>query len=222
LWLKCILAFTVQPTNRNKISKHKPVIRSIWPCDGLSSFNTFFINGVRSYYNLWLCSGQHPGTKRGSAVALKEVDIPEENIYIDKKSGKDFNRPQYKRLLKKIHPGDLLYIKSIDHLGHNCEEIQNQWRAITKDKGVNILVLDMPLLDTRRRKDLLEAFISDLVLQLLSFAEENGQTSSSVRRRELRRQRLGMRGLAGHPDTYQRIFKRPTSDGSKVKSPADW
>jgi DNA invertase Pin-like site-specific DNA recombinase len=110
--------------------------------------------------------------------------VPEKNIYMDKQSGKDFNRPQYKRLLKKIRPGDLLYIKSIDRLGRNYEEIQNQWRVITKDKGVDIVVLDMPLLDTRRGKDLLGTFISDLVLQLLSFVAENERTNIKQRQAE--------------------------------------
>jgi DNA invertase Pin-like site-specific DNA recombinase len=112
------------------------------------------------------------------------VGVPEKNIYMDKQSGKDFNRPQYKRLLKKIRPGDLLYIKSIDRLGRNYEEIQNQWRVITKDKGVDIVVLDMPLLDTRRGKDLLGTFISDLVLQLLSFVAENERTNIKQRQAE--------------------------------------
>ena len=96
-------------------------------------------------------------------IALHEVGVPQKNIYMDKQSGKDFNRPQYKKLLKKIKPGDLLYIKSIDRLGRNYEEIQNQWRIITKEKNADIYVIDMPLLDTRRGKDLLGTFISDLV-----------------------------------------------------------
>ena len=94
-------------------------------------------------------------------IALHEVGVLQKNIYMDKQSGKDFNRPQYKKLLKKIKPGDLLYIKSIDRLGRNYEEIQNQWRIITKEKNADIYVIDMPLLDTRRGKDLLGTFISD-------------------------------------------------------------
>jgi DNA invertase Pin-like site-specific DNA recombinase len=117
-------------------------------------------------------------------IALHEVDVPKKNIYVDKQSGKDFNRPQYKRLLKKLRPGDLLYIKSIDRLGRNYEEIQNQWRVITKEKGCDIVVLDMPLLDTRRGKDLLGTFISDLVLQLLSFVAENERTNIKQRQAE--------------------------------------
>jgi DNA invertase Pin-like site-specific DNA recombinase len=117
-------------------------------------------------------------------IALNEVGVPPKSIYVDKQSGKDFNRPQYKRLLKKLRPGDLLYIKSIDRLGRNYEEIQNQWRIITKDKGCDIVVLDMPLLDTRRGKDLLGTFISDLVLQLLSFVAENERTNIKQRQAE--------------------------------------
>jgi DNA invertase Pin-like site-specific DNA recombinase len=117
-------------------------------------------------------------------IALNEAGVPEKNIYMDKRSGKDFNRPQYKKLLRKIKPGDLLYIKSIDRLGRNYEEIQNQWRIITKDKGCDIYVIDMPLLDTRRGKDLLGTFISDLVLQLLSFVAENERTNIKLRQAE--------------------------------------
>lgn len=117
-------------------------------------------------------------------IALHEVGVPQKNIYMDKQSGKDFNRPQYKKLLKKIKPGDLLYIKSIDRLGRNYEEIQNQWRIITKEKNADIYVIDMPLLDTRRGKDLLGTFISDLVLQLLSFVAENERTNIKQRQAE--------------------------------------
>ena len=117
-------------------------------------------------------------------IALHEVGVPQKNIYMDKQFGKDFNRPQYKKLLKKIKPGDLLYIKSIDRLGRNYEEIQNQWRIITKDKNADIYVIDMPLLDTRRGKDLLGTFISDLVLQLLSFVAENERTNIKQRQAE--------------------------------------
>jgi DNA invertase Pin-like site-specific DNA recombinase len=117
-------------------------------------------------------------------IALNEEGVPSKNVYIDKQSGKDFNRPQYKKLLRKIKTGDLLYIKSIDRLGRNYEEIQSQWRIITKDKGCDIYVIDMPLLDTRRGKDLLGTFISDLVLQLLSFVAENERTNIKQRQAE--------------------------------------
>ena len=114
-------------------------------------------------------------------IALGEMRVPEENIYIDKQSGKDFNRPQYKKLLKKLKRDDLLYIKSIDRLGRNYEEILEQWRVLTKEKGVDIVVLDMPLLDTRRGKDLMGTFLSDIVLQVLSFVAENEHTVTGPR-----------------------------------------
>ena len=117
-------------------------------------------------------------------IALREMSIPEQNIFIDKQSGKDFERPQYKKLVKKLKPDDLLYIKSIDRLGRNYEEIQNQWRVLTKEKQIDIVVLDMPLLDTRRGKDLLGTFLSDIVLQVLSFVAENERTNIRQRQAE--------------------------------------
>lgn len=117
-------------------------------------------------------------------IALHELGLSDKIIYVDKQSGKDFNRPQYQKLLKKLRPGDLLYIKSIDRLGRNYEEIQNQWRVLTKEKGVDICIVDMPILDTRRGKDLLGTFISDLVLQLLSFVAENERTNIKQRQAE--------------------------------------
>ncbi len=117
-------------------------------------------------------------------IALREMSVPEKNIYMDKQSGKDFDRPAYKRLLRKLKKDDLLYIKSIDRLGRNYEEIQNQWRILTKDKGVDICVLDMPLLDTRRGKDLVGTFLSDIVLQVLSFVAENERVNIRQRQAE--------------------------------------
>ena len=105
-------------------------------------------------------------------ISLQEVGVSKRNIFIDKQSGKDFERPQYKRLLKKLKPGDLLYIQSIDRLGRNYVEIQEHWRFLTKEKRIDIAVLDMPLLDTRNGKDLLGTFIADLVLQILSFVAQ--------------------------------------------------
>ena len=102
-------------------------------------------------------------------VALAEKEIPPKNLYVDKQSGKDFQRPQYQKLLRRLRAGDLLYVLSIDRLGRNYEEIQQQWRVLTKDIGIDICVLDMPLLDTRQGKDLMGTFIADLVLQILSF-----------------------------------------------------
>lgn len=117
-------------------------------------------------------------------IALQDVAVPERNIYVDKQSGKDFERPQYKKLLRKMKKDDLLYIKSIDRLGRNYNEIQEQWRILTKDKGVDIVVLDMPLLDTRRGKDLMGTFLSDIVLQVLSFAAENERMNIRQRQAE--------------------------------------
>ena len=114
-------------------------------------------------------------------IALKEVGVELQNIYVDKQSGKDFNRPQYKKMLRKLKKDDLLYIKSIDRLGRNYEEILQQWRILTKEKGVDIVVLDMPLLDTRRGKDLMGTFLSDIVLQVLSFVAENERTNIKQR-----------------------------------------
>ena len=108
-------------------------------------------------------------------IALQELSIPHKNIFIDKQSGKDFNRPSYKRMIRRMRKDDLLYIKSIDRLGRNYEEILEQWRILTKEKGIDIVVLDMPLLDTRRGKDLMGTFLSDIVLQVLSFVAENEQ-----------------------------------------------
>ena len=117
-------------------------------------------------------------------IALREVGVPERNVYIDKQSGKNFNRPQYKKLLRKMKKDDLLYIKSIDRLGRNYVEILEQWRMLTKDKGIDIVVLDMPLLDTRRGKDLMGTFLSDIVLQVLSFVAENERTNIRQRQAE--------------------------------------
>ena len=101
-------------------------------------------------------------------LALAALPVPEENIYMDKQSGKDFERPQYRRLVRRLRRDDLLYVKSIDRLGRNYSEILEQWRMLTKEKGVDIAVLDMPLLDTRRGKDLMGTFLSDIVLQVRS------------------------------------------------------
>ncbi len=117
-------------------------------------------------------------------IALHQVGVADRDIYIDKQSGKDFNRPQYQKLLRKLKASDLLYIKSIDRLGRNYEEIQVQWRILTKEKGVDICVIDMPLLDTRRGKDLVGTFLSDIVLQVLSFVAENERNNIRQRQAE--------------------------------------
>lgn len=115
-------------------------------------------------------------------IAMREVGVSEKNIYMDKQSGKDFKRKQYKRLVRRMKKDDLLYIKSIDRLGRNYEEIIKQWRYLTKEKRIDIIVLDMPLLDTRRGKDLMGTFLSDIVLQVLSFVAENER--SNIRQRQ--------------------------------------
>ncbi len=112
---------------------------------------------------------------------MRSRHILEQNIYIDKQSGKDFNRPQYNKMINRILPGDLIYVLSIDRLGRNYEEILHQWKLITKDKKVDICVIDMPMLDTRRGKDLMGTFIADLVLQILSFVAENERNSIKER-----------------------------------------
>lgn len=117
-------------------------------------------------------------------LAMREIGVPERRIYTDKQSGKDFNRPMYQRLLKRLQPGDLLYIKSIDRLGRDYEEILEQWRHLTKEKKVDICILDMPILDTRRNGDLMGVFIGDVVLQVLSFVAENERRNIRERQRE--------------------------------------
>ena len=115
-------------------------------------------------------------------IALQENGVQSRNIYMDKMSGKDFNRPEYKKLVKKLKAGDTLYVLSIDRLGRNYEDIQSQWRLLTKDIGIDICVIDMPLLDTRNGKDLMGTFIADLVLQILSFVAQNER--ENIRKRQ--------------------------------------
>jgi len=115
-------------------------------------------------------------------IAMQELNIPGSQIFIDKVSGKDFERPEYKRLAEQLKQGDLLYIKSIDRLGRNYDEIQSQWRILTKEKGIDLAVLEMPLLDTRINKDLMGTFIADVVLQILSFVAHSER--DNIRRRQ--------------------------------------
>lgn len=124
----------------------------------------------------------HDQNEDRQCIALTGAEIPRSRIYTDKQSGKDFNRPNYQKLLRRLREGDVLYVLSIDRLGRNYEEIQNQWRILTKEKKVDIVVLDMPLLDTRREKTLLGTFISDMVLQLLSFVAQNER--ENIRKRQ--------------------------------------
>ena len=146
-------------------------------------------------------------------VALHELNIPTSNIYTDKQSGKDFDRPLYKTLLNNLIPGDLLYIKSIDRLGRNYDEIQNQWRILTKERGVDVAVIDMPLLDTRLNKDLMGTFIADLVLQILSFMAHSERDNIRKRQAEgiaaakARGVHMG-RPVTTLPDNFNAVVKK--------------
>ena len=146
-------------------------------------------------------------------ISLKEMGVPAENIFIDKQSGKDFNRPEYKKLMKKVRHDDVIYIHSIDRLGRNYEDILEQWRIITKEKGVDIVVIDMPLLDTRRGKDLMGTFLSDIVLQVLSFVAENERKNIRIRQAEgiaaakARGVKFG-RPRASLPSNFEQIYNR--------------
>lgn len=115
-------------------------------------------------------------------IAMSEHSVPQSNIYIDKQSGKDFERTEYKKLVRKFKEGDLLYLLSIDRLGRSYEDIQKQWRILTKEIGIDICVIDMPLLDTRNGKDLMGTFIADLVLQILSFVAQSER--ENIRKRQ--------------------------------------
>jgi len=136
-------------------------------------------------------------------IEMNDLQIPTSQIYIDKQSGKNFERPQYKALIKKLKPGDLLYVLSIDRLGRNYEEIQNQWRILTKEKGVDICVIDMPLLDTRLHKDLMGTFISDLVLQILSFVAQSERDNIK------KRQAQGIAAARARGVRFGRPIKKP-------------
>ena len=146
-------------------------------------------------------------------IALKEQHVPEKNIFIDKQSGKDFDRPQYRKMLKRLRKNDILCVKSIDRLGRNYVEILEQWRILTKNKGIDIVVLDMPLLDTRRGKDLMGTFISDLVLQVLSFVAESERANIRQRQAEgiaaakKRGVRFG-RIAKPLPDNFHEVYQR--------------
>ena len=145
-------------------------------------------------------------------IAMSQVKVPEKNIYMDKQSGKDFERPMYHRMVGRLQEDDLLYIKSIDRLGRNYEEILEQWRMLTKEKKIDIVVLDMPLLDTRRGKDLMGTFLSDIVLQVLSFVAENERENIRQRQKEgieaarIRGVRFG-RPEEPLPENFAKVFR---------------
>ena len=142
--------------------------------------------------------------------ALKELDIPKCQIYLDKQSGKDFKRPMYNALVKKLKQGDLLYIYSIDRLGRNYEEIQNWWRILTKERGVDIAVLDMPLLDTRIGKDLMGTFLADIVLQVLSFV------AASEHENIKKRQAEGIAAAKARGVHFGRPIKKPPENFAEL------
>ena len=143
-------------------------------------------------------------------LALKELEIPDMQIYLDKQSGKNFQRPQYKKMLKKIQRGDLLYVLSIDRLGRDYEEVQNQWRILTKEIGADVCVLDTPALDTRRARDLIETLISDVILQVLSFGAQSEREhihrrqAEGIRAAKLRGVKFG-RPRKKLPDNFEEI-----------------
>ena len=146
-------------------------------------------------------------------IAMHEVGVPKKAIYMDKQSGKDFNRPAYKRMMRKLKEGDTLYIKSIDRLGRNYEEILEQWRIITKEKRADVVVLDMPLLDTKKGKDLLGTFIADLVLALLSYVSENERRTIKQRQAEgiAAAKRRGVKfgkAPAALPDNFHEVYQK--------------
>ena len=145
-------------------------------------------------------------------LALREAAVPGENIYMDKQSGRDFDRPQYRRLVSRLRRGDLLYVLSIDRLGRNYEEIQNQWRLLTREVGADICVMDMPLLDTRNGKDLMGTFIADLVLQILSFVAQNER--ENIRRR----QEQGIAAAKARGVRFGRPIREPPEDFSAIVS----
>jgi len=159
-------------------------------------------------------------------AAFSGMQLPKQNIYVDKQSGKDFERPMYKRMVRKMKEDDLLYIKSIDRLGRNYEEILEQWRLLTKEKKVDIVVLDMPLLDTRRGKDLMGTFLSDVVLQVLSFVAENERKNIRDRQKEgieaakLRGVRFG-RPQSPLPDNFEQLSTRWLSGEISGKKAAE-
>lgn len=146
-------------------------------------------------------------------LALREFPISRRNMFMDKISGKDFERPQYRKMLRRMMSGDVLVIKSIDRLGRNYEEILEQWRKLTKEKGVDIIVIDMPLLDTRNKNDLTGTLIADIVLNLLSYVVQTERESIRQRQAEgiaaarLRGVRLGRPPLPV-PEGFEQVSDR--------------
>lgn len=165
----------------------------------------------KNIYGYVRVSSTDQNEERQMAV-LEEIGVEKENIYMDKQSGKNFNRPQYQKLLSILKKGDLLYILSIDRLGRNYEEIQNQWKVLTKEIKIDICVLDMPLLDTRNGKDLMGTFIADLVLQVLSFVAQSERENIKNRQRQgiAQARKRGVqfgRPEIAVPDDFQKVVR---------------
>jgi len=170
----------------------------------------YFIGGMfMKIYGYIRVSSQDQNEDR-QLNAMREKQVPPDNIYTDKQSGKDFQRSEYAALVKKLKQGDLLYILSIDRLGRNYEEIQNQWRILTKERGIDIAVIDMPLLDTRLNKDLMGAFIADLVLQILSFCAHNER--DNIRKRQAE----GIAAAKARGVRFGRPVKKPPENFSVI------
>ena len=158
-------------------------------------------------------------------LALLEMGVPKERIYMDKQSGKDFDRPQYRRLLRDLNKNSVLFVKSIDRLGRNYTDLNEQWRIITKEKEADIVVIDMPILDTRREKNLLGTLISDIVLALLSYAAENER--ANIRQRQVegiaaakaRGVKFGRPEIIV-PDNFYEIYKKWRKKEVSVKEAA--
>ena len=146
-------------------------------------------------------------------IAMENAQVPRRNVYMDKISGKDFDRPMYKKMVRKLQRNDLVYIKSIDRLGRNYKDVVEQWQYLTRVKKVDIVVLEMPLLDTRRGKDLMGTFLSDIVLQVLSFVAENERSNIKIRQKEgieaarKRGVKFG-RPSAATPDNFPEIYEK--------------
>ena len=146
-------------------------------------------------------------------MAMENAQVPRRNVYMDKISGKDFDRPMYKKMVRKLQRNDLVYIKSIDRLGRNYKDVVEQWQYLTRVKKVDIVVLEMPLLDTRRGKDLMGTFLSDIVLQVLSFVAENERSNIKIRQKEgieaarKRGVKFG-RPSAATPDNFPEIYEK--------------
>ena len=146
-------------------------------------------------------------------IAMRNAQVPEKSIFLDKQSGKDFERPMYKKMVRRLKKDDLVYIKSIDRLGRNYQEVVEQWQYLTRVKQVDIVVIEMPLLDTRRGKDLVGTFLSDIVLQVLSFVAENERTNIRSRQKEGIEAAKARGVVFGRPpkelpDNFAQIYKR--------------